>query len=128
MANAGYDVMLSVNLILTSRASWSHVASVGYAAWSSVMYGKQSPPKVHITASILNMQIFIDKYYYERTFQVLGINIHHHDCVDCGLPMGSGHTVMQHIELWILLAIIVLLALDGLMLKFFPIAPAVITP
>tara|TARA_X000001382_G_scaffold100859_1_gene75509 strand:- start:198 stop:305 length:108 start_codon:yes stop_codon:yes gene_type:complete len=35
---------------------------------------------------------------------------------------------MQHIELWILLAIIVLLALDGLMLKFFPIAPAVITP
>ena len=61
-----------------------------------------------------------------ETFQVLGINIHHHDSFDRGLPMGSGNTLVQHIELWILLAIIMLLALDTLMLKFFPIAPAVV--
>jgi len=35
--------------------------------------------------------------------------------------VGSGSDLVQHLELWILLAIIVLLALDGFMLKFFPI-------
>ena len=82
---------------------------------------EQSPPKVHITASILNITIFIGKYLYERAFQVLGINIHHHDHSDSGLPVGSGSNLVQHLELWILLAILVLLALDGFMLKFFPI-------
>ena len=79
-----------------------------------------------MTASILNIPIFIGKYLYERTFQVLGINIHHYDYINRGLPMGSWSTLVQHLELWILLAIVVLLALDGLMLKFFPIAPAVV--
>ena len=78
-----------------------------------------------MTASILNILLFIGKYLYERTFQVLGINIHHHDHSDRGLPVGRGSTLMQHLELWILLAIVVLLALDGFMLHFFPIAPAV---
>ena len=95
-------------------------------AWSSEIKLEQSPLKVHTTASILNITIFIGKYLYERTFQVLGTDLHHHDTVDRGLPMGSGSALVQHLELWILLAIIVLLALDGLMLKFFPIAPAVV--
>lgn len=82
---------------------------------------EQSPPKVHITASILNITIFIGKYLYERAFQVLGINIHHHDHTDSQSPLGMGSNLVQHLELWILLAILMLLALDGFMLKFFPI-------
>ena len=79
-----------------------------------------------MTASILNIKLFIGKYLHERTFQVLGINIHHHDTVDSRLPVGRWSNLVQHLELWILLAIVVLLALDGFMLRFFPIAPAVV--
>jgi len=114
------------NISVANRSAFcSQLCSVGCMAWLSEIKLEQSPPKVHTTASILNIVLFIGKYLYERTFQILGTDLHHHDCVDCGLPLGCRSTLVQHLELWILLAIVVLLALDGFMLHFFPIAPAV---
>ena len=115
------------NISVANRSAFcSQSRRVAWVAWSSEIKLEQSPPKVHTTASILNIVLFIGKYLYERTFQILGINIHHHDTVDRWLPVGRGSNLMQHLELWILLAIVVLLALDGIMGHFFPIAPAVV--
>lgn len=110
--------MRSVAKRLALRSQW---LTVGCKAVGSDTNVEQSPPKVHITASILNITIFIGKYVYERAFQVLGIDLHHHDHSDRGLSVGSGSDLVQHLELWILLAILVLLALDGVMWRFFPI-------
>jgi len=51
----------------------------------------------------------------------MGIDLCRTDNSDHCFFMGVGNNLMQHLELWILLGLLCLLAIDGLLLKFFPI-------